>query len=43
MAAYYGTKIKNGVINSKTGLPWTINDVPTRRRAETEEWLRENP
>ena len=43
MAAYYGTKIKNGAINSKTGLPWTIEDVPAKRRAETEEWLRENP
>lgn len=43
MAAYYGTKIKNGVINPKTGLLWTIEDVPAKKRAETEEWLRENP
>lgn len=42
MAAYYGTKIKNGVINSKTGLPWTIEDVPAGRRAETIAWLEEH-
>jgi len=42
MAAYYGTKIKNGVINSKTGLPWTIDDVPAKKRAETQAWLDEH-
>ena len=27
MGRFYGIKIKNGEINDKTGLPWTINDV----------------
>lgn len=42
MAAYYGTKIMKGAINNKTGNPWRIEDVPTRWRAATQEWLEEH-
>ena len=42
MAAYYGKKIKNGVINPKTGAAWVIADVPQLWRAATEAWLEAN-
>lgn len=42
MGRFYGTKIKNEEINSSTGKPWTINDVPKLWRKSTEKWLKEN-
>ena len=39
MAAFYGRKIVKEEINTKTGLPWTINDVPARWQAATQEWI----
>ena len=42
MAAYYGTKIFNGIINFKTGLPQTIEDVPAKKRAKIQAWLEEH-
>lgn len=40
MGAFYGKKIKNEVINPKTGTAWTIEDVPAHWVDATEEWLR---
>lgn len=42
MGAFYGSKIKNGEINSKTGEPWTIEDVPRLWRRATIKWLQEH-
>lgn len=42
MGRFYGTKIKNGEINSRTGEPWTLDDVPKLWRKATEKWLNEN-
>ena len=42
MAKFYGTKIKNGVINPKTNLPWVIADVPKLWREATAQWLEDN-
>ena len=42
MAAFYGTKIKNKEINSKTGEAWKIEDVPKLWKKSTEKWLEEN-
>lgn len=42
MAAFYGTKIRNGEINPKTGSAWTIEDVPKLWRAKTAAWLAQN-
>lgn len=42
MAYFYGYRIVNEVINPKTGLPWTINDVPTKWVAATEAWIEEH-
>ncbi len=42
MVRFYGTKIKNGTINPKTGEAWKLEDVPTRWRADVEAWLAEN-
>lgn len=42
MARFYGTKIKNGDINPKTGLAWVLADVPTMWRSATEAWLASN-
>lgn len=42
MAAFYGKKILNHVINPKTDQPWTIEDVPTHWRSATEVWLQQH-
>lgn len=42
MGRFYGMKIKEKEINKKTGLPWSINDVPKLWKAATEKWLSEN-
>ena len=42
MAYFYGYRIVNGIINPKTGEPWTIEDVPTRYVAATEQWIEEH-
>ena len=43
MGAFYGRKILDGEINKKTGLPWTINDVPSKWVNATRMWLEANP
>lgn len=42
MGKFYGVKIKNGEVNSKTGQPWTIDDVPRLWKAATRKWLEDN-
>lgn len=42
MGRFYGLKIKNGEINSKTNEPWTIADVPALWRSATQRWLDAN-
>lgn len=42
MGRFYGLKIKNGVINAKTGAAWTIEDVPILWRSATRAWLDAN-
>ncbi len=42
MGAFYGSKIRNGEINPKTGDAWKLADVPTFWRAKTENWLKDN-
>ena len=42
MGAFYGTKIKNGEINLKTGEAWKIEDVPKLWKKATLKWLEEN-
>ncbi len=42
MGAFYGSKIRNGEINSKTGKPWAPKDVPSLWRTKTEQWLKGN-
>lgn len=42
MGRFYGTKIKNGEINSSTGYPWTLEDVPRLWKNATEKWLENN-
>lgn len=42
MGAFYGNKIKNGDINSKTEMPWELEDVPLFWRVRTEKWMQEN-
>lgn len=39
MGKFYGMKIIRGDINSKTGEPWTIDDVPRLYRAKVEEFI----
>lgn len=41
MAKVYADKIRYKKINSATGQPWTINDVPERYRAEVQRILDE--
>lgn len=40
MGAFYGTKIRNGEVNPKTGEPWKLEDVPTYWREKTADWLK---
>lgn len=42
MGAFYGTKIKSGEINPKTGEAWKIEDVPKLWKKATLKWLEEN-
>ncbi len=42
MARFYGTKILNGDINPKTGVAWTIDDVPRLWRNATATWIAEH-
>lgn len=42
MGKFYGIRIKNGVINPKTGNPWTLADVPHLWRDKVEQWLKDN-
>lgn len=42
MGRYYGEKIRNGVINPKTGEPWKIEDVKEYWRPAVQKWLDEN-
>ena len=42
MGAFYGNKIRNEEINTKTGEPWKLEDVPAFWRGKTEKWLEEN-
>ncbi len=39
MVDYYVSKIQNGEINSKTGEPWEVEDVPKLWRTKTEKEL----
>lgn len=41
MAYVFADLIKNKKINPKTNLPWTINDVPEKYRAEVQRILDE--
>ena len=43
MGRFYGTKIKHGDINLKTGEAWILNDVPALWKNATQRWLNENP
>lgn len=42
MGAWYGTRILKGIINPKTGEPWTIDDVPRLWKPKTIAWLEEH-
>lgn len=42
MGAFYGTKIKEGMVNPATGKAWAIGDVPKLWKKKTETWLKEN-
>lgn len=42
MRKFYGSKIKNGEINSKTGKAWNIDDVPRLWKNATQKWIEEN-
>ena len=42
MGAFYGTKIKAGIINAATGKAWEIADVPKLWKKKVEAWLKEN-
>ena len=39
MGAFYGSKIRNGEINPKTGRAWELGDVPSFWKSKTEAWL----
>lgn len=43
MGRFYGTKIKHGEINPKTGEAWKLDDVPALWKNATQKWLNENP
>lgn len=42
MGKFYGLKIRNQEINTKTGTVWTIEDVPKLFKNATIKWLNEN-
>jgi len=42
MGAFYGSKIRDGEVNPKTGKAWKLADVPSLWKAKTEAWLKEN-
>lgn len=42
MGAFYGSKIRNGEINPKTGKGWKLEDVPSFWRTKTEKWMESN-
>lgn len=42
MGRFYGTKIRNGEMNQKTGEVWAIEDVPRLWKNATEAWLTNN-
>ena len=42
MAYFYGYRIVHEMINPKTGLPWSIDDVPARWKVATQEWIEEH-
>lgn len=42
MGRFYGTKIKNGEVNSATGEAWKLEDVPKLWRKATAAWLAAN-
>ena len=39
MGTFYGTKIKDSEVNTKTGEAWKMEDVPVYWRAKTADWL----
>lgn len=39
MGAFYGSKIRDGEINTKTGKAWVLKDVPTFWRQKAKMWL----
>lgn len=42
MGEFYGTKIRAGEENTKTGEAWKLEDVPVFWRGKTKAWLEEN-
>lgn len=42
MGAFYGLKILNGEINSKTGNAWAMGDVPALWKEKTQAWIAEH-
>ncbi len=42
MGTFYGNKIRNEEINSRTGEAWKLDDVPSLWKAKTEKWLLNN-
>ena len=42
MGAFYGSKIRNGELNPKTGAAWGMEDVPILWKSKTEKWLKAN-
>lgn len=42
MGSFYGSKIRNKVINPKTGEAWKLENVPSLWKKKTEEWLNQN-
>ena len=42
MGAFYGSKIRKGEINPKTGEAWKLEDIPFLWKMKTEAWLKDN-
>lgn len=42
MGRFYGIKILNEEINSKTGIRWSLEDVPRLWKTYVEIWLQTN-